>query len=91
MLYGQLTFMGTANEFNKLRNNLFPNVIGCGDGSHIPIKGPTDDNTFYNIKGFHSMIVQRICNAKLEFITNKNSSTDAFAVPKWSMSKLLKF
>lgn len=58
----------TARAFNKLRKHFFPNVIGCIDGSHIPIRGPTNDNSYYNRKGYHSMILQGICNSKLEFI-----------------------
>lgn len=58
-----------VEHFNKLRGNAsFPNVFGCVDGSHIPIPGPLKDNSYYNRKGFHSILLQGICNAKKEFI-----------------------
>lgn len=63
-------FHQTCLEFNNLRGNgSFPNVIGCVDGTHIPIKAPKkNDNSFYNRKGFHSALLQVICNARMEFI-----------------------
>lgn len=62
-------FRKTVNAFNELRGpNSFRNVVGCVDGSHIPIRGSTKDNSFYNRKGFHSMLLQAVCNNKLEFI-----------------------
>lgn len=57
-----------VHNFNNLRENAFPNVIGCIDGTHISIKGNRQDNSFYNRKGYTSMIMQGICNSKLEFI-----------------------
>ncbi|XP_031349770.1 putative nuclease HARBI1 [Photinus pyralis] len=59
----------TVTEFSTLRGeNSFPNVFGCVDGTHIPIPGPLADNSYYNRKGFHSVLLQGICNAKQEFI-----------------------
>lgn len=34
---------------------------------HIPIPGPTADNSYYNCKGYHSIILQAVCNAYMEF------------------------
>ena len=61
----------------------FPNVLGCIDGTQIPILAPhTNENTFVCRKGFHSINVQAICDAKLRFlsVTAKypGSSHDAF-------------
>ena len=43
----------------------FPGVIGCVDGTHIKIQGPTqNENNYVNRKGFHSINVQAICNHK---------------------------
>lgn len=59
----------TVQDFTNLRDeNTFPNVMGCVDGTHIQIVGTFGDNSFYNRKGFHSMILQGICNSHLEFI-----------------------
>lgn len=38
------------------------------DGTQIPIPGPTADNSYYNRKGFHSLQLQAICDAKSKFI-----------------------
>ena len=41
----------------------FPNVVGCIDGTHIRITGPSiDEPAFVNRKGFHSINVQAICD-----------------------------
>lgn len=47
-------------KFNHLRGrNSFPNVIGCIDGMHIQIPAPCEDvSSYYNRKGFHSLILQ---------------------------------
>ena len=43
----------------------FPGVIGCVDGKHIKIQGPTEnENDYVNRNGFHSINVQAICNYK---------------------------
>lgn len=45
----------------------FPNVIGCVDGTHIPIQSPGGANAeiFRNRKGYFSVNVQVICDSKL--------------------------
>lgn len=48
--------------------NNFLDVFGCLDGTHIPIPGPKDDNSYYNRKGLHSVQLQGICDAKAKFI-----------------------
>ena len=47
----------------------FPGVIGCIDGSHIPIVAPHEDE-FANVnrKKFHSINVQAICDSNLVFM-----------------------
>ena len=43
----------------------FPGVIGCVDGTHVKIQGPTEnEHDYVNRKGFHSINVQAICNHK---------------------------
>ncbi|KAK5648415.1 hypothetical protein RI129_003307 [Pyrocoelia pectoralis] len=59
----------TIEEFNQIHGpNSFPNVFGCVDGTHIAIPGPHHDNSYYNRKGYNSILLQGICNAKQEFI-----------------------
>jgi len=54
-------------EFYQLNN--FPGVIGAVDGSHIAISAPTENSENYiNRKGYHSIILQGICDYKLKFI-----------------------
>ncbi|KAJ8960117.1 hypothetical protein NQ314_006098 [Rhamnusium bicolor] len=61
--------LNTVKEFNKLRGkNSFPDVFGCVDSTHIPIPTQLSDDLYRNKKGFHSVILQCICNAKMEFI-----------------------
>ena len=43
----------------------FPGVIGCIDGTHVRIQGPSaHESDFVNRKGFHSINVQAICDHK---------------------------
>ncbi|XP_062568966.1 putative nuclease HARBI1 [Saccostrea cucullata] len=61
----------------------FPNVIGCVDGSFIPIKAPPSREDVYVCrKGFHALNVQGICDSQKKF-TNlldkfPGSAHDAF-------------
>ncbi|XP_030764491.1 putative nuclease HARBI1 [Sitophilus oryzae] len=75
--------MAIANEFIKWpshaeaqrtslhfrEQNGFPDIIGCIDGSHVPIAKPKNKpDSYINRKGYHSIILQGICNEKYEFI-----------------------
>ena len=56
-----------ANSF--LRKTGFPGVVGCIDGSHIPIPGPPDHRASYiNRKGFASIQLQAVCDDNLRFL-----------------------
>ncbi|XP_050497556.1 putative nuclease HARBI1 [Diabrotica virgifera virgifera] len=58
----------TANVF-ELRSRGIPGVVGAIDGCHIPIKQPVRNaNDFYNRKGFHSIIIQGVCDENGVFI-----------------------
>lgn len=47
----------------------FPDVLGAIDGTHIPITAPKEHAAKYiNRKGFHSILLQAVCNPNLEFI-----------------------
>ena len=47
----------------------FQGIVGAVDGSHIAIKDPTEDPlSYFNRKGFHSVIIQGICDHELLFI-----------------------
>ncbi|XP_067118136.1 putative nuclease HARBI1 [Centruroides vittatus] len=44
-------------------------VIGCLDGKHIAIKAPLEEPQAYiNRKGFHSLVLQGVCDEKMCFI-----------------------
>ncbi|XP_060553824.1 putative nuclease HARBI1 [Ruditapes philippinarum] len=52
----------------------FPNVIGCIDGTHVRIQAPkTDEASFVNRKGYHSISVQAVCDNEGKF-TSVNAS-----------------
>jgi len=57
----------TMADFYKIA--AFPNVLGCVDGTQIPILSPAiNENIYVCRKGFHSLNVQAICNAQMCFI-----------------------
>ena len=58
----------TKHDFYQVAG--FPSVIGCIDGSHIPIVAPHEDEFAYvNPKKFHSINVQAICDSNLVFMS----------------------
>ena len=47
----------------------FPNIIGCVDGSLIPIIRPVENEHIYvSRKGFHAINAMVVCNANLEIM-----------------------
>src|SRR5580765_2155721 len=66
----QAEFQNIRQEFIELRGpNGFPDVICAVDGMHIEIPAPRDDAmSYYNRKGFHSILLQGMCDAKCKFI-----------------------
>ncbi|XP_018313650.1 putative nuclease HARBI1 [Mycetomoellerius zeteki] len=63
-------FRNIKQKFTTLRvGHSFPNVVGAVDGMHIPIPAPMEDSaSYYNRKGFYSIILQGICDAECKFI-----------------------
>nr|XP_012215711.1 PREDICTED: putative nuclease HARBI1 [Linepithema humile] len=63
-------FQCIRQQFDELRGpNNFPDVACAVDGMHIEIPAARDDPiSYYNRKGFHSIILQGICDAKCQFI-----------------------
>lgn len=63
-------------EFRKLHD--FPGVIGTIDGSHIAISAPIENSENYiNRKGYHSILLQEICDYKLRFINVFTGTCDS--------------
>ncbi|XP_066589309.1 uncharacterized protein [Prorops nasuta] len=55
-------------EFEN-RSHGIPGIIGAIDGCHIPIMQPHDNAVdYYNRKGFHSVILQGVCDHQRRFI-----------------------
>ncbi|XP_033731089.1 putative nuclease HARBI1 [Pecten maximus] len=47
----------------------FPSIIGAVDGTHIRIQAPhTDEPSYVNRKGYHSINVQGVCDADGKFL-----------------------
>lgn len=65
-----LRWPSTAAERQEIKQGFFekggfPGVIGCIDGTHLRIQGPSaHESDFVNRKGFHSINVQAICHHK---------------------------
>lgn len=53
----------------KVKGRSIPDVVGCIDGSHIDIKEPRESqDSYYNRKKFHSVVLQGICDHELKFL-----------------------
>ena len=69
-------FIVFPNEVNQLQIQAkffelygFPKVLGCIDGTHVPILAPpSDEDLFVNRKNFHSINIQANCDSDLKFI-----------------------
>lgn len=64
----------TGQEIRQQMDDLsnrsgFPQVVGCLDGCHIPIKAPqSHPEDYVNRKGFHSIILQALVDANYLFL-----------------------
>ena len=55
-----------AKDFENIWN--LPHCIGATDGKHVSIKSPLNSGSLYcNYKGFFSMILMTICDARYVF------------------------
>ncbi|XP_061586279.1 putative nuclease HARBI1 [Cololabis saira] len=65
---GHKALRANKEEFHRIAG--LPNVIGCIDGTHIPITAPSiNEGDYVNRKSFHSINVQIMCDAA-HMITN---------------------
>ena len=64
----------TPEKLNSVKNGFyqtagFTNVVGCINGTDMPIQAPGDDEaSFVNRKGFYSIIVQGICDHNSKYM-----------------------
>ncbi|XP_055843657.1 putative nuclease HARBI1 [Episyrphus balteatus] len=57
-----------SEMFQAKSNPGFPSVIGCVDGTHLKINAPCQEPiSYYNRKGYHSILLQAICDSNLVF------------------------
>jgi len=62
-------FASVLSKFDDSREHSFPNAFGAVDGCHTAIKCPrVDSGSWYNRKGFHSLLLQGICDAERPFM-----------------------
>ena len=88
-------FIVFPNKVKQLQNQAkflqlygFPKVLGCIDGTHVPILAPpSDEDLFVNRKNFHFINIQAICDSDLKFIdvVSKWPGHDAF---NWRQSSI---
>ena len=79
-----------SQGFNEIWN--LPHCIGAIDGKHIAIKAPLNSGSlYYNYKGFFSMILMAICDARYVFtlvdIGSYGSNNDSGVFRNSSMEK----
>lgn len=61
-------WLTTANEYHHRWN--LPNCLGSIDGKHVAIRRPQNGGSlFYNYKGFHSVVLMAIADARYRFIS----------------------
>ena len=82
---------GIANEFKEEWN--FPNCIGAIDGKHVMMECPKNGGSaFYNYKGFHSIVLLAVCDAKYCFtlldIGGVGSTNDASILSESNIGRL---
>ena len=59
----------TLQGFLTLKTKLFPGAFAAVDDCHIAIKcHDTDKGSYYNQKGFHSILLQGACSADCRFL-----------------------
>ncbi|XP_068121499.1 uncharacterized protein [Hyperolius riggenbachi] len=60
-------WMAIARDFKELWK--FPNCGGAVDGKHIRLVAPPDSGSmYYNYKGFYSVVLMALVNARYEFV-----------------------
>lgn len=88
-IYFPNDYVRLAQKFKRCQN--FPGVIGCIDGTHVPIQVPKNEvsETFRCRKGFFSLNVQMICGPNYEvFDIDPRWPGSAHDATVWSQSDI---
>ena len=85
----ELEWLEVARGFQDRWN--FPNCLGAVDGKHVAIiKPPKSGSTFFNYKGFHSIILMAVLNSNYEVLyADVGANGRASDGGVWSTSSLV--
>ena len=91
-LKSEIEWLSIADEFKNAWN--LEHCIGAIDGKHICIENPPNSGSlYYNYKGFYSIVLLAICDAKHNFtlldVGQYGSNSDAIVLANSLLGQML--